>query len=199
MEFHKPKLIIIAGPNGSGKTSLTSQILKHEWIENCIYINPDNIAEEKFDGWNDLNSVLKAAQFAQELREKCVVNQESFIFETVLSANDKIEFIKKAKSSGYFIRLFFVGTNHPSINASRIVSRVLEGGHDVPITKIISRYSKSIASCVALAQIVNRLYIYDNSEDFVQPKLLFRTKNGVVEKFYSKINPWAQPIFESCH
>ena len=52
MEFHKPKLIIIAGPNGSGKTSLTSQILKHEWIENCIYINPDNIAEEKFDGWN---------------------------------------------------------------------------------------------------------------------------------------------------
>ena len=89
MEFHKPKLIIIAGPNGSGKTSLTSQILKHEWIENCIYINPDNIAEEKFDGWNDLNSVLKAAQFAQELREKCVVNQESFIFETVLSANHK--------------------------------------------------------------------------------------------------------------
>lgn len=43
-----PKLIIIAGLNGSGKTSLTSQILKHDWSQDCVYINPDNIAEEKF-------------------------------------------------------------------------------------------------------------------------------------------------------
>ena len=195
----KPKLIIIAGPNGSGKTSITNQILKHKWIHDCIYINPDNIAEEKFDGWNDLDSVLKAAQFAQELREKCIINKESLIFETVLSAMDKIDFIENAIENGYFVRLFFVGTNHPSINASRIVSRVLKGGHDVPITKIITRYSKSISNCSYLSKIVDRLYIYDNSEDFVQPKLLFRTKNGVVEKFYSEINPWAQPIFESCH
>ena len=195
----KPKLIIIAGPNGSGKTSITNQILKHEWIQDCIYINPDNIAEEKFAGWNDLDSVLKAAQFAQELREKCIINKESLIFETVLSAMDKIDFIENAIENGYFVRLFFVGTNHPSINASRIVSRVLKGGHDVPITKIITRYSKSISNCSYLSKIVDRLYIYDNSEDFVQPKLLFRTKNGVVEKFYSEINPWAQPIFESCH
>ena len=195
----KPKLIIIAGPNGSGKTSITNQILKHEWIQDCIYINPDNIAEEKFAGWNDLDSVLKAAQFAQELREKCIINKESLIFETVLSAMDKIDFIENAIENGYFVRLFFVGTNHPSINASRIVSRVLKGGHDVPITKIITRYSKSISNCSYLSKIVDRLYIYDNSEDFVQPKLLFRTKNGVVEKFYSEINLWAQPIFESCH
>ena len=34
----KPKLLIVAGPNGSGKTSVTSRILKHEWIEGCEYI-----------------------------------------------------------------------------------------------------------------------------------------------------------------
>ena len=44
----KPVLIIIAGPNGSGKTSITSKILQHEWVESCVYINPDNIANEKF-------------------------------------------------------------------------------------------------------------------------------------------------------
>jgi len=37
----KPKLLIVAGPNGSGKTSVTGKILKHEWIEGCEYINPD--------------------------------------------------------------------------------------------------------------------------------------------------------------
>ena len=38
---HKPVLIVIAGPNGSGKTTITTQILHHEWMENAIYINPD--------------------------------------------------------------------------------------------------------------------------------------------------------------
>jgi predicted ABC-type ATPase len=39
----KPKLLVIAGPNGSGKTSVTAKILKHTWIEDCEYINPDRI------------------------------------------------------------------------------------------------------------------------------------------------------------
>lgn len=194
----KPKLIVIAGPNGSGKTSLTSQILKHEWIEDCVYINPDNIAEEKFDGWNDQQSIIKAAQFAASLRDKCIENRQSLIFETVLSATDKIDFIENAIKTGYFVRLFFVGTNHPSINASRIAHRVLEGGHDVPISKIISRYYKSIINCDILSQVVDRLYVYDNSIDYENPKLLFRTKNGKLEKFYSQINDWAKPILESC-
>lgn len=45
---HKPVLIVIAGPNGSGKTSVTSKILHHEWMEDAAYINPDIIAQEKF-------------------------------------------------------------------------------------------------------------------------------------------------------
>lgn len=194
----KPKLIVIAGPNGSGKTSLTSQILKHEWIEDCVYINPDNIAQEKFNGWNDIESILKAAQFASDLRNECIEKRESLIFETVLSATDKIDFIERAMGLGYFVRLFFVGTDHPSINAGRITNRVLEGGHDVPISKIITRYYKSIINCVVLSQIVDRLYVYDNSVDYEKPKLLFRTKKGIVEKFYSHINDWAKPILDSC-
>jgi predicted ABC-type ATPase len=36
-ERDNPKLLVIAGPNGSGKTSVTGQILKHEWVEGCEY------------------------------------------------------------------------------------------------------------------------------------------------------------------
>ncbi len=194
----KPKLIIIAGPNGSGKTSLTTQILKHDWIEDCLYINPDNIAQEKFGDWNDSEAVMKAAKYATILREECLENGKSLIFETVLSASDKIDFIEKGINLGYFVRLFFVGTNHPSINASRIANRVLEGGHDVPISKIISRYYKSIINCSFLSEKVDRLYIYDNSENYANPKLLFRTKNGKLEKFYTEINDWSKPILEKC-
>jgi predicted ABC-type ATPase len=136
MEAYKPKLIVIAGPNGSGKTSLTSQILKHEWINDCVYINPDNIAQEQFGGWNNLEAILKAAQFANDLRENCLKNKQSLIFETVLSVSDKIDFVEKAIDNGYFVRLFFVGTNHPSINASRIALRVLEGGMTYQLPKL---------------------------------------------------------------
>ena len=44
---HKPVLIVIAGPNGSGKTTITSRVLHHEWLEDSIYINPDNIAQKE--------------------------------------------------------------------------------------------------------------------------------------------------------
>ena len=36
--IHKPVLIVIAGPNGSGKTTITTQILQHEWMENAVYM-----------------------------------------------------------------------------------------------------------------------------------------------------------------
>lgn len=66
--LHKPVLIVIAGPNGSGKTTITSRILQHEWLEDSIYINPDNIAQNKFGDWN--NQEAEIAKFTpQELRE----------------------------------------------------------------------------------------------------------------------------------
>lgn len=195
-EHKKPVLIIIAGPNGSGKTSITSKILEHEWIENFIYINPYNIANDTFGDWNSPEAILKAANLAAQIREECIDNGKSLIFETVLSAIDKITFIIKAKEKGFFIRLFFVGTESPTINASRIAQRVLEGGHDVPIPKIINRYSKSIANCCLVSQIVDRSYIYDNSIDFEDPKLIFRVNNGIEVKKYLPINNWAIPILE---
>jgi predicted ABC-type ATPase len=197
MSIERPTLIVIAGPNGSGKTSITSQILKHDWIKNCVYINPDNIAQEEFGNWNDPESVIKAANLATKRRFDCINNNQSLIFETVFSATDKIDFLLLAKEKGFFIRLFFVGTNHPSINASRIAYRVLKGGHDVPISKIVNRYTKSISNCCFASTFIDRVYIYDNSEDFAPAKLLFRASNGILEKSYNEINTWAQPIYQS--
>ena len=55
---HRPVLIVIAGPNGSGKTTITSKILKHEWLEGAVYINPDNVAQERFGDWNSPEAVM---------------------------------------------------------------------------------------------------------------------------------------------
>ena len=59
---HKPVLIVIAGPNGSGKTSVTSKILHHEWMEDSIYINPDIVAQKQFGDWNSREAVMQAVK-----------------------------------------------------------------------------------------------------------------------------------------
>lgn len=145
--MHKPVLIIIAGPNGSGKTSITSQIIQHDWMEDSLYINPDNIAQEMFGDWNSAEAVMKAAKYSEELREQCLRERKSLIFE------------------------------------------------NVPITKIISRYQKSIANCCLVSRSIDRTYVYDNSVDFSEARLLFRLTDGKMEKQYTEIIPdWAQPI-----
>lgn len=192
---HKPELIIIAGPNGSGKTSVTKKFLHHEWAEGTTYINPDEIANEIFGDWNSQDAILKAANYCADWREKCLVQKQSFVFETVMSAIDKVDFIAKAKKNGFFIRLFFISTASPTINAARIADRVMKGGHDVPITKIVSRYYKSIENCKAISSIVDRLYIYDNSADGKDAKLLFRLTDGALAKMYvPNIPEWAQVL-----
>ncbi len=193
-EMFKPRLIVVAGPNGAGKTSITEQLLRHEWMGGCEYVNPDNIARDEFGDWNAPDAVKKAASRAAEVRERCVREGRSLAFETVLSMPDKIEFIQRAKQAGFFVRLFFVGTDDPSINAKRVAQRVMEGGHDVPISKIIVRYTRSLANCSVAVRIADRAYIYDNSVDNAPARLLFRTNEGKLIKHYEAINPWALEI-----
>ncbi len=194
---HKPELIIIAGPNGSGKTSITQKFLHHEWAEGTTYINPDQVAEDMFGDWNDSEAVLKAANYCAELREKCLSERKSFVFETVFSSQDKIDFVLRAKQAGFFIRIFFISTSDPSINAARVAKRVMKGGHDVPISKIISRYNKSIQNCKTVASIIDRLYVYDNSVDDVDALALFRLSDGKIAKQYtSNIPEWALTLID---
>ena len=56
---HKPVLIVIAGPNGSGKTTITSRVLQHDWLEDSLYINPDNVAQHMFGDRNNQDAIQK--------------------------------------------------------------------------------------------------------------------------------------------
>jgi len=192
----QPVLIVVGGPNGSGKTTVTEKLLRHQWVTGCVYINPDYIARDEFGDWNSPEAVRAAANRAAEIRERCLASGTSMAFETVMSAEDKVDFVQRAKAAGFFVRLFFVCTNDPSINAQRVALRVMEGGHDVPIPKIISRYYKSIGNLVELAPIVDRAYFYDNSPADADARLMFRTDDGVVRKTYCDIEPWARPIYD---
>lgn len=181
----KPVLCIVAGPNGSGKTTTTEQLLKNEWGADSFYINPDNIAKEKYGDWNSSDAVLKAAREATRLRYECLEKGVDFVFETVFSSEEKMDFLRKAKEAGFFIRIFYVCTESPLININRIAQRYLNGGHEVPISKTISRYFGSLKNLKEAIKIADRVYLYDNSVDNSAPRLILRTSEGKIAKQYT--------------
>jgi predicted ABC-type ATPase len=91
---------------------------------------------------------------------------------------------------GDFVRVFFIGTKDPRINAARIAGRVMSGGHTVPIEKIVSRYVRSMANLSGAIQLADRVYVYDNSVDDAQALLCARTQDGALRKVYVELPRW---------
>ena len=69
---------------------------------------------------------------------------------------------------------------------------MLDGGHDVPITKILSRYYKSMANLALAAEVTDRVYAYDNSVEDQEATLCARTANGELRKAYRPLPEWVE-------
>jgi predicted ABC-type ATPase len=104
-----------------------------------------------------------ASVCADFIRHKLLELKVSFTFETVMSSEDKVLFLKKAQDAGYRTYLYFVTTQDPAINISRVQNRVSLGGHNVPEEKIVSRYYRSMKLLSKAIKYTNRAYIFDNS------------------------------------
>ena len=187
-----PVLLVIAGPNGSGKTTVTVRLREEHWSEGVEYLNADDVARDRFGDWNSPKAVLDAARWTDARREDLLRARKGIAFETVFSSPGKVEFLERAKSSGYFVRVFFISTSDPRINASRVAGRVIEGGHTVPIEKIVARYGRSIANLPAAIDIADRVYVYDNSVDGADARLCLRTQDGAIRKVYGALPTWLE-------
>jgi predicted ABC-type ATPase len=153
-------------------------------------LNPDEVARDRFGDWNSAESVHQAADWVASKRSELLAARQSLAFETVLSMPDKLEFIEQARSAGYFVRAFFVSTSDPTINAARVARRVMEGGHTVPIEKIVSRYARSMANLERLVSLCDRTYVYDNSVEEVEARLFARYTEGQLRKTYGVLPAW---------
>ena len=160
-----PEVIVFAGPNGSGKTTITG-------MAKTVgeYINADDIKR------TTLCTDIEAAQKAEELREKMILEKKDFTFETVLSTDRNLLLLKKAKEQGYFVRCIYVLTANADINVARVSARQAIGGHGVPEDKIRSRYSKALALIPQLVEVCDILHVYDNTKD---PFRIFKKRKDV--------------------
>jgi predicted ABC-type ATPase len=185
-----PVLLVIAGPNGAGKTTVTTRLRNERWSEGVEYLNPDEVARDRFGDWNSPTAVRQAADWTDRRREELLALRQGIAFETVFSTDAKVDFLLRAKAVGYFVRVFFIGTEDPRINAARVANRVIGGGHTVPIEKIVSRFERSMANLAPAIAVSDRTYIYDNSVDDVEAALCARTQAGELRKVYRSLPGW---------
>ena len=106
-----------------------------------------------------------ASVTADFIRQKLVDNSTSFTFETVMSSDDKVKLLRQAQQCGFRTYLYYVATEDPIINISRVHHRVKMGGHAVPTDKVISRYYRSLDLLREAVRYTNRAYFFDNSSN----------------------------------
>lgn len=104
-----------------------------------------------------------ASVAADFLRRQLLKQKTSFTLETVMSSPDKVDLLEQAQQQGYRTYLYYIATDDPAINISRVRNRVIQGGHPVPEDKIVSRYHRSLDLLMEAIHHTNRAYIFDNS------------------------------------
>lgn len=164
------KLYIIAGANGSGKTTFAKSFAS---IHNLYFINADEIAKE-LDPENITKHQVKAGRiFFQELHKK-IAEKNSFVIETTLSGKYLVKYIKKAQANGFEVEMIYLFLEKPETNIGRVAIRVIGGGHHVPKNDIIRRFYRS------------QKMFFETYKDLVDHWEVYYNSNEIFEKIADK-------------
>lgn len=158
-----PKLYIIAGCNGAGKTTASFTILPE--ILGCKeFINADEIAKG-LSPFQPESVAVQAGRIMLTRMDELLQKGETFAFETTLATKSYKQKIEWAQANGYEVTLLFFWLDSPNIAKERVAQRVAEGGHNIPLETIERRYYNGIANLFTIyIDMVDICYIFDNSE-----------------------------------
>ena len=154
-----PVLHLLAGSNGSGKTTYVDRVLQP--VTHLRFVNADVIAAER---WPEAvqEHAYDASRAAAEERDRLLAEQASFITETVFSHPSKVELVRVAVELGYRVHLHVILIPE-NTSVQRVEFRVKQGGHTVPEEKIRQRYSRLWALVAEARTLAEHTTIYDNS------------------------------------
>ncbi len=159
---HNPKLYIIAGCNGAGKTTASMTVLP-EVLDCDEFVNADEIAK----GLSPLNQEKVAIEARKIMLNRIdyLLNQKStFAIETTLATRSYKNLIERAKELGYTIDLLFFWPPTTQMARDRVDTRVSSGGHNIPNDVIYRRYWLGLENLFNIfVPIVDVWSLYDNS------------------------------------
>lgn len=158
------KIIIIAGPNGVGKTTFARSFLPAE--AGCLrFINADLIAAGLSPFAPEIAAIKAGRLMLQEIAQS-VAQGQSFALETTLSGLAYLRHIHEWRGLGYHVSLFFLTLPSPEAAIARVAERVKQGGHNIPEAVIRRRFAAGLQNFEAhYRHVVDTWVCYDNAGD----------------------------------
>jgi len=198
-----PRIYVVAGTNGAGKSSIAGALLLEEGVE---YFNPDEAAARIVAA--NLRLSLKEAQSVawhqgRRLLERAITERLNYAFETTLGGRTIAALLERATESGIEVRVWYVGLASPDQHVARVRARVARGGHDIPEERIRERYSRSLLNLIRLMPKLTELRLFDNSLEAdphagatPEPQLILHLDRGKLARAceLSSTPDWAKPV-----
>jgi predicted ABC-type ATPase len=160
-----PRIYVLAGTNGAGKSSIGGAMLLKQGAE---YFNPDEAAA-RIRAANPQISQDQAQSAAwlegKRLLERAIAGRLDYAFETTLGGKTIPALLEKAIASGTEVRIWYVGLASPELHIARVRARVARGGHAVSEEKIRERYARNLLNLIRLMPKLTELRLYDNSRE----------------------------------
>lgn len=157
-----PQLRIIAGPNGSGKTTFVTRFLPR-YAEVRNFVNADLIAAG-LSPFAPEQAAIRAGRIMLAEIERLAVDHVDFAFETTLSGRTYEPLVRRLRQEGYNVLLYFLWLPTLDLNLGRIAQRVRLGGHNIPEETVRRRHGRGIANFLNVYRsLVDSWMIFDNS------------------------------------
>ena len=200
---HTPRIYVLAGTNGAGKSSIVGEMFLQEGVQ---YFNPDNAAQRILSanpGMSQSEANSAAWYEGKRLLERAIQERLDFAFETTLGGKTFTNLLHKALAQGIEVRVWYVGLDSPELHIARVRSRVKHGGHDIPEERIRERYTQSRLNLIQLLPRLTELLLYDNSDEAdpkignaPEPKLIVHCIRGKVAESceLTSVPEWAKSI-----
>jgi predicted ABC-type ATPase len=168
-----PELWIIAGANGSGKSTAYSQAAIEAPAGSIWIINPDELSKRiaEHDGvpLNPDANIAAVTRIETWLYASIAAHQTVGV-ETVLSTGKYRALVEAAHAEGFSVRLIYVFLQTADLNVARVRQRVAAGGHDVAEAAIRDRRRRSFEQLAWFFEHADHVGIYDNTG--AEPRLV---------------------------
>ena len=184
-------LTLVAGPNGSGKTTFARQTGLSSSVP---YVDPDAVLA----GLRRIapgTSAIAAARATIDETLSGIGRRESLASGTTLAGQTWWRLLTRARRAGYRVRLVLIGTDDPAINYQRIAQRVADGGHAIVASDVERRYWRSLKNLPEALALVDEAVVYDNSAIW-PPREELRVEVGLVIRQAERVTGWVATVID---